>query len=98
VTSVAPDVTESAIGGRDGGTSMATRARISITVTSTRGASQIRYNTVGRYVSTNVNTISDFLQDQPILTTASPEAFWTAVIAIVKADIAARGLAAGAGM
>lgn len=77
---------------------MATRARISITVTSTRGASQIRYNTVGRYVSTNVNTISDFLQDQPILTTSSPEAFWGAVIAIVQADIAARGLAAGAGM
>lgn len=77
---------------------MANRARISIWVTSTRGASQVRYNTVGRYVSTDVNTISDYLHSQPIFTTASPAAFWLAVLPIVQADITALSMPGTAGM
>lgn len=66
---------------------MAQRARISIWVTSTRGASQIRYNTIGRYVSTDVNTLANTLSGQPIQPTSSAAAFWESVIAAVVADI-----------
>jgi len=73
---------------------MANRARISIWVTSTRGASQIRYNTVGRYVTLDVNTLANYLQGQPIQPTSSVSAFWDAVIATVVADINAGAAAA----
>lgn len=68
---------------------MATRARISIWVTSTRGASQVRYNTVGRYVSTNVNTVQNNLPSEPIQPTSSPQAFWESVLQLVLADVTA---------
>ena len=75
---------------------MANRARISIWVTSTRGAAQIRYGTVGRYVSLNVNTLANFMPGQPIQPTSSPAAFWDSVIALVVADINAQAASAAA--
>lgn len=75
---------------------MSTRARISIWVTSTRGASQIRYNTVGRFVSTPVNDISNNLTGQPLQPTSSTAAFWDSVLATVVADINAQAAAAAA--
>jgi hypothetical protein len=66
---------------------MAQSADIRIWVTSSRTQSTVRYRTAGRYGSISVNTVSDLLRSQPLFTTASPEAFWLAVLAVVQADI-----------
>lgn len=68
---------------------MSTRAQLRVWVGSTRGASQIRYNTLGRYVSTPVNTIRNYLPREAIQPTTTPEAFWQSVIDVVLADIIA---------
>lgn len=68
---------------------MATRARMRITVTSTRGGSQITISTQGRYVSLDTNTISAYLPSEPIQPTASAKAFWGSVLAIATAAVAA---------
>lgn len=70
---------------------MATQAKITIRVGSTRGASTVQYSTVGTYVSTSVNTYNVSLTDQPILPTTSQKDFWLAVLAIVQAEITAAG-------
>lgn len=66
---------------------MATLAKLTVRVTSTRGASQVRYSTSGKYVSLDVNTLSAYLSGQPIQPTSSVAAFWTSVLAIVAAKI-----------
>jgi hypothetical protein len=68
---------------------VATTARMDVRVTSTRSASKIVISTVGRYVSTPVNTIEITAAAQPLFTTASPKAFWLAVLAIVQAQVSA---------
>jgi hypothetical protein len=70
---------------------MASRAQLSIRVTSARGSSRIQYSTNGRYVSLPTNGIGDVLAQQPIQPTSSAQAFWASVLAIVTADIAAGG-------
>lgn len=66
---------------------MASLAKITIRVGSTRGASQVRISTAGKYVSLDVNTISAYLPSEPIQPTSSPAAFWSSVLAIVQAQI-----------
>lgn len=68
---------------------MATLAKITLRVTSTRGASTVSYSSSGTYVSTPVNGYSVTLTDQAILPTTDDKTFWTAVLAIVQANIAA---------
>lgn len=76
---------------------MATSAALRIRVTSSRGASRIDYSTKGRYVSLPVNGISDVLARQPILPTASAEAFWAAVLSLVSADVTGQTATAAPG-
>lgn len=68
---------------------MATRARMRITVTSTRGASQVNISTQGRYVSLDVNKYGLYLPSEPIQPTASQQAFWLSVLAIATAAVTA---------
>ena len=68
---------------------MASQAKLTVRVKSSRGASRIEYSTGGRYVSFNADGYERYLTGQPILGTASLSAFWLAVLAIVQADITA---------
>lgn len=66
---------------------MATTAKMTLFVTSTRANSRIRIGTVGRYVSTPVNDVEIDLHGQPLLTTASSKEFWQAVLAIASTNV-----------
>lgn len=68
---------------------MANRAGMSITVTSARGSSHIRFSTQGRYISLAVNGISADMPRQPIQPTASSLVFWQSVLAAVVAELPA---------
>lgn len=66
---------------------MANQAKMTITVTSQRGASSINFSTKGSYISLPVNGITASLPRQPVLPTANALAFWQAVMAIVTAEL-----------
>lgn len=66
---------------------MATTARLDIRVTSSRSASKVVVSTTGRYVSTPVNTVEAVGTGLPLFTTASPKAFWLAVLAVATAQV-----------
>jgi hypothetical protein len=68
---------------------MATGSKLTIRVSSARGSSTVSYTTNGRYVSFTTAGLTNTLQKQPILPTASLAGFWTEVIALVQADITA---------
>lgn len=68
---------------------MATQAKITVRVTSSRGASTVAFSSAGTYVSTPENGYSVSLPGQPILPTTDQKTFWTAVLAIVQAQITA---------
>lgn len=68
---------------------MATLAKMTVRVTSTRGASTVSFSSSGTYVSTPVNGYSVTLTGQPIQPTTDQKTFWTSVLAIVEANIAA---------
>lgn len=67
---------------------MATTAKMTIRVTSSRSASRVRIGTAGRYISFPVNGIEFDETGQPIFTTASQHAFWGAVLAVVTTAVA----------
>ncbi len=66
---------------------MATTAKMTLFVTSTRGASRVRIGTTGKYVSTPVNDVELDLRGQPLLSTASSKVFWQAVLAIATTNV-----------
>lgn len=66
---------------------MASQAKLTIRVGSTRGASSVSFTSVGQYVSTPVAGYAIVLNGQPIQPTADPKTFWTSVLAIVQAYI-----------
>lgn len=68
---------------------MATTAKLTLFVTSTRGASRVRIGTTGKYVSTPVNDIELNLPGQPLLSTSTSKAFWLQVLAIATTNISA---------
>ncbi len=68
---------------------MATKAEISIRVTSSRGKSTISYTSKGRYVSFTTAGYQRQLINEPIQSTASLSAFWLPVLDAVVADITA---------
>jgi hypothetical protein len=68
---------------------MATRARMTLTVTSTRGATQLTITSVGRYVSADMNKYSIYLPSEPLQPTSSQAAFWLSILAIASAYITA---------
>lgn len=68
---------------------MASQAKITVRVTSTRGGSNIQFTSAGSYVSTPMNGYNVFLQGEPIQPTADDKTFWLSVLAIVQANITA---------
>jgi hypothetical protein len=66
---------------------MANQAKLTIRVTSSRGASNIAYSTTGRYISLPTNGITDTMPRQPIQPTSSAKAFWLSVLAVVTAEV-----------
>jgi hypothetical protein len=66
---------------------MAPRAELRITVTSSRNASTIRIRSVGSYRGLTTNQENVGLVDQPLFGTASEEAFWTSVLAVVAPNV-----------
>lgn len=67
---------------------MSTKAELTITVTSSRGASNIRISGKGRYVSLQTNGLSIYAPRQAIQPTASLGTFWRSVIALAQAELA----------
>jgi hypothetical protein len=67
---------------------VATTAKLTVFVTSTRGKSIVRIGTTGKYVSTPVNTVEIVVNPAPLMTTATVGDFWRAVMAVVNAQLA----------
>lgn len=70
---------------------MATQAKLTIRVGSTRGASSVNYSSTGRYINLTTGGYQVSLPAQAIQPTASTKAFWLSVLAIVQAEITAAG-------
>lgn len=66
---------------------MASQAKLTIRVGSTRGASSVAFTSVGQYVSTPVSGYAEVLNGQPIQPTTDTKTFWLSVLAIVQAQI-----------
>ena len=64
-------------------------SKITVTVTASNAASKLIVSTSGRYKRLPTNTVSFYLPGQPLYTTTSEKAYWTAVLAVVQAQIAA---------
>jgi hypothetical protein len=67
---------------------MASTAKLTVRVGSTRGGSTISLSSSGRYASLNTNEVREDLAQQPIQPTASEQVFWTSVLAAVQQIIA----------
>ena len=68
---------------------MASKSEIVIRVTAARGHSTVTYTSKGRYISFQTAGYQRQLLSQPIQPTASLQAFWLSVLAIVQADLTA---------
>lgn len=68
---------------------MSAQAKITIRVTSTRGGSNVQFTSAGSYVSTPMNGYNVALAGQPIQPTVDQKTFWTSILALVQAQIAA---------
>lgn len=66
---------------------MATTAKMTLTVSKSNTKSKVIVRTVGTYSSIPMNTIDFNMTGQPLYTSASPKAFWLAVLAAVNAQI-----------
>lgn len=66
---------------------MAVRARLVITVTSSRNNSSISIRSTGQYRGLTTNGEEGNLNSLPLFTTASENAFWTAVLAEVEQNV-----------
>jgi hypothetical protein len=68
---------------------MSQTARLTVRVGAARGSSNVAISTSGRYVNLPTNAINLTTPRQPVQPTSSAKAFWTSVLAIVQAQIAA---------
>lgn len=68
---------------------MASQAKFTVRVTSSRGGSTVSFSSGGRYVSFNTGGYRRQLLGQPVQPTTSLEAFWGGVLAAVLASIEA---------
>lgn len=68
---------------------MAAQAKFTVRVTSTRGGSNLQFSSSGSYISTPMNGYSVDLPGEAVQPTADQKTFWTSVLAIVQAQIAA---------
>lgn len=64
-------------------------SKLTVTVTGSNAASKLVVSTSGRYKRLVTNTVSFYLPGQPLYTTTSEKAYWTAVLGVVQAQIAA---------
>jgi len=67
---------------------MSTIAKMDIRVRSSRGHSIVSITSHGRYVSFTTAGYQRQLGNQPLITTASVEAFWAQILGIVTNDLA----------
>lgn len=63
-------------------------SKITVTVTASNAASKLVVSTSGRYKRLPTNTVSFYLPGQPLYTTTSEKAYWTAVLSVVQEQIA----------
>jgi hypothetical protein len=68
---------------------VATKATLVITVTSTRGASNVRISGKGRYISLPTNGLNVYAPRQPVQPTATLGTFWRSVLLLAQAELAA---------
>lgn len=68
---------------------VASRSRLTITVTKSTSQSTVAISSNGKYASLVTNSIGYRETGQPLFSTASEQAFWAAVLPIVQAAIAA---------
>lgn len=68
---------------------MASQAKLTVRVTSTRGGANVSFSSVGTYISTPMNGYSVNLPGEAVQPTSDQRAFWLSVIAIVQAQITA---------
>jgi hypothetical protein len=66
---------------------MANQAKMTVRVTSSRGASNVQFSTAGAYISLPTNGITASMPRQPVQPTSSAKAFWQSVLAIVTAEV-----------
>jgi hypothetical protein len=66
---------------------MANQAKMTVRVTSSRGASNVQFSTAGGYISLPTNGINVSLPRQPVQPTSSAKAFWQSVLVIVTAQV-----------
>lgn len=64
-------------------------SKLVVTVTASNAASKLRVSTSGRYKRLVTNTFSVYLPGQALYTSTSEKAYWTAVLAVVQAQLAA---------
>jgi hypothetical protein len=68
---------------------MASQAKLTVSVGANRGSSTVRISTSGRYINLATNAINTNTPRQPLQPTSSAKAFWTSVLVLVQAQIAA---------
>lgn len=68
---------------------MASQAKLTIRVTSSRGGSTVSFSSNGRYVSFNTSGYQRQLLAQPVQPTTGLSVFWLSVLAAVTAAITA---------
>lgn len=66
---------------------MAARAKLVLTVGSSRGASTLNISSSGAYISLRVNDVNVWLPRQPVQPTTSSKAFWASVLAEATAAV-----------
>lgn len=68
---------------------MASQAKLTVSVGANRGSSTVSISTSGRYINLPTNAINTRTPRQPLQPTSSAKAFWTSVLVLVQAQIAA---------
>lgn len=68
---------------------MANQSKLTIRVSAARGSSTVQFSTTGRYVSLSTGGLNLTQRQAPIQPTASVEAFWLSVLALVQAQLTA---------
>jgi hypothetical protein len=66
---------------------MASRARLTITVTSNATSTNVQIRSSGKYKGLITNEEAANLSSLPLMTTASESAFWTAVLPYVQSNV-----------
>lgn len=66
---------------------MAAESKITIRVSSSRGATTVRYSTTGRYQRLQTNGLNNVLMSLPQQPTTNSRVFWEAILPLVQSDI-----------